>query len=225
MHGKTYRAVKEKAPTQAVDITTAAAFIKEHARAKFDETVELHVHLGIDASKSDQMVRGSVVFPHGTPKKKRIVVFTDDAALQEAAKQAGAEVAGGEDLIAEIEESGSLDADITIAAPNMMPKVARVAKILGPKGLMPNPKTGTVTPDVAKAVQELSAGKVAFKMDQLGNIHEAVAKASWDTEKIVENTTALIDAIRAVRPAVQKGAFLQSVTLVSTMGPGIKVSF
>jgi large subunit ribosomal protein L1 len=224
MRGKLYKAVKEKTPQQVVDLETAVAFLKEHARSTFDETVEIHVLLGVQPQKSDQMVRGSVVLPHGTPKKKRIAVFTDDTALQKAAKDAGAKIVGGDDLIADVQSNGALEADVTVATPNMMPKIARIAKILGPKGLMPNPKTGTVTPDVAKAVQELAGGKVAFKMDQLGNIHEAVGKVSWDAKKIQENTAALLEAVRASRPATQKGEFIRSVTVKSTMSPAVRIA-
>ena len=224
MRGKTYRAVKEKAPVEVVDISTGVTFVKEHARAKFDETVELHIRLGIDASKSDQMVRGSVVLPSGAPKQLRIAVITDDSAKQKAAKEAGATLVGGEELIADIIAKGDLDADVTIAAPNMMPKIAKAAKILGPKGLMPNPKTGTVTPDVEAAVKELAAGKLSFKMDSLGNIHEAVGKVSWDVQKIVDNIEAVIDAVRGAKPSGQKGEFLKSVVVSTTMGPGVRVT-
>ncbi|MEX1112399.1 MAG: 50S ribosomal protein L1 [Candidatus Andersenbacteria bacterium] len=221
---KSYKAIKEKTPTEAVGLSEAVVFVKEHPAAKFDETVEIHMHLGIDPSKSDQTVRGSVVLPHGTPKQKKVVVFTDDKSKQEAAKAAGAVLVGGQELIDKIAAEGVLDADITVASPDMMAKVAKVAKILGPKGLMPNPKTGTVTPDVEAAVKELSAGKMAFKMDQLGNIHEGVAKVSWDANKIEENIEALIEAVRAARPATQKGQFLPHVVVNTTMGPSIRLT-
>lgn len=224
MRGKTYRAVKEKAPVEVVDLSTGVTFVKENARAKFDETIELHIRLGVDASKSDQMVRGSVTLPNGAAKQIKIAVITDDTAKQKEAKEAGATIVGGEDLIADITAKGDLDADVTIASPNMMPKIARVAKVLGPKGLMPNPKTGTVTPDVVSAVKELSAGKISFKMDSLGNIHESVGKVSWDIEKIVDNIEAVLDAVKAAKPSAQKGEFLKSIVVSSTMGPGIRVS-
>src|SRR3989344_3918988 len=216
MRGKLYKNVREKIADTAMDLPAAAAFLKEHARKSFDETVELHIALGVDAGKSDQMVRGNVVLPEGAPKQKRIVVFTADAAQQEAAKKAGAARAGGDDLIADIEKNGIADIDGAIATPDMMPKIAKIAKILGPKGLMPNPKTGTVTPDVASAVSELAAGKVSFKMDVQGNIHAAVAKAIWDTEKTVKNAQAVIDAVKVARPAAQKGAFFRKVVLKTT---------
>ncbi|MEX0650351.1 MAG: 50S ribosomal protein L1 [Candidatus Andersenbacteria bacterium] len=221
---KGYKTVKEKAPTSVVSASEAISFIKGNPRAKFDETVELHIRLGVDPSKSDQAVRGSVVLPHGTPKQKTIVVFTEDSAKQKAAEAAGAAQVGGQALIDQIASEGGLDADVTIASPDMMPKVAKIAKILGPKGLMPNPKTGTVTPNVEEAVKELVAGKLAFKMDQLGNIHESVAKLSWEAEKIQENLEALVDAIRAARPASQKGEFLSHAVLATTMGPAVRLS-
>lgn len=223
MRGKIYKATKEKVPTEAVEVKAAVSFLQEHNRNKFDEMVELHVHLGIDPEKSDQMVRGEVTLPAGSPKEKKIAVFTDDPALAAAATKAGAVVVGGEELLAQITKDGSLDADVTVATPEMMPKIAKVARILGPKGLMPNPKTGTVTPDPAKVVTELRAGKVSFKMDNLGNIHEAIAKLSWDAEKISQNVTALLMAIRATRPTTAKGEFIRSATLKSTMSPGVKI--
>ena len=207
-----------------MSLADAVAFLKENPRAKFDETVELHIALGVDAGKSEQMVRGNVVLPSGAPKQKRIMVFTADAAQQEAAKKAGAARAGGDDLIADIEKNGIADIDGAIATPEMMAKIAKIAKILGPKGLMPNPRTGTVTPDVVSAISELAAGKVSFKMDTLGNIHAAIAKAAWDTEKTVQNAQAVIDAVRAVRPATQKGAFFRKIVLKTTMSPAIKIS-
>ncbi len=224
MRSKTYKSVREKVGENAMDVPAAVAFLKEHTRKSFDETVEAHIALGVDAKKSDQMVRGSVVLPHGTPKQKRVIVFTSDAAKQEAAKQAGAVRAGGEELIADIEKNGIADIDIAIASPDMMPKIAKVAKVLGPKGLMPNPKTGTVTPDVAAAVSELAAGKVSFKMDVQGNMHVAIAKASWEADKIVENTQAFIEAVRAARPSSQKGEFLRKVVLKTTMSPAVRIS-
>ncbi len=221
--GKQYQHLKESAPTDAVDLPTAVGWLKEHARSSFDETFELHVRLGIDTAKSDQTVRGSVVLPHGSPKKMRIAVFTEDTGKQEEAKAAGAEIVGGENIITDIEAKGALDADITIATPDMMPKVATIARILGPKGLMPNPKTGTVTPDVEQAVKELAGGKIAFKMDPLGNIHVAFGKASWSVEKLIGNVEVILETVRTARPTAQKGQFIRSVTLASTMSPGIKI--
>jgi len=210
MSGKTYKAAKEKFPAEATDLEAAVKALKENARQKFDETVEVHMHLGIDPQKSDQMVRGSVTLPAGTPKQKKVVIIKNDAA--------------SEKLIAEIEKSGSLEADIVIATPDMMPKIAKVARILGPKGLMPNPKTGTVTPNPEEVVKELAGGKVSFKMDQLGNIHEAVGKLSWDAEKIVRNVQALVEAVRAARPAGARGELVKKVVVKSTMSPAIRVT-
>lgn len=208
-----------------MDIASAAKFVKEHARAKFDETVELHITLGVDPGKSDQMVRGSVVLPAGTPTQKRVAVVTNDTEKQEAAKKAGAVLVGGDDVIADMEKNGISDIDIVIATPDMMPKIAKVAKVLGPKGLMPNPKNGTVTADVAAAVQELAAGKITFKMDSQGNIHAALAKVSWDAEKTEQNVRALIDAIRLVRPQNQRGEFMKKIVLKSSMSPAVKISW
>lgn len=225
MRGKTYKAVKEKAPQQAVSIEEAITFLKENKRAKFDETIEVHIRLNVDSEKSDQMVRGSVVLPGGTPKQKKVAVFTEDPTKQEQAKQAGAHVVGGQDLIATIEGKGVLDADVTVATPDMMPKIAKVAKILGPKGLMPNPKSGTVTPDPAAAVKELIAGKVSFKMDPTGNIHEGVAKVSWDAAKVAQNIEAFIEAVEAAKPKTVKGKVIKKVTVTSTMSPGIVLTW
>lgn len=224
MRSKTYRAVKEKTSAEAIDLNAAIAFIKEHARSTFDETVELHIHLSIDQAKSDQMVRGTVSLPAGLVKQQSIVVFTEDTDAQTAATAAGATRAGGEELIADIEQAGKLDADITIATPSMMPKIAKVAKVLGPKGLMPNPKTGTVTDDPAGVVKELLGGKLSFKMDQLGNIHQALAKVSWDADKIASNVLSFIQAVKDARPASAKGELILSATLKSTMSPAIRIS-
>lgn len=225
MRSKSYKEVKEKIGEDTMDIASAAKFVKEHARAKFDETVELHITLGVDPGKSDQMVRGSVVLPAGTPTQKRVAVVTNDTEKQEAAKKQGAVLVGGDDVIADMEKNGLSDIDVVIATPDMMPKIAKVAKVLGPKGLMPNPKNGTVTADVVAAVQELAAGKITFKMDSQGNIHAALAKVSWDAEKTEQNVRALIDAIRAVRPQNQRGEFMKKIVLKSSMSPAVKISW
>jgi large subunit ribosomal protein L1 len=224
MRSKSYKEVKAKISEEAVDIAAAVNFLKENAKAKFDETLEIHMVLGVEAGKSEQMVRGSVVLPSGTPKQKRVAVFVSDEKKQEEAKKAGAVMVGGDDLITDIEKNGISDIDITIATPDMMVKIAKIAKILGPKGLMPNPKTGTVTPDVAAAVAELAAGKVAFKMDQQGNVHGALAKASWDVEKTEKNVRAFVEAVRAVRPATQRGEFIRKVVLKTSMSPAVRVT-
>lgn len=193
-----------------MDIATAVKQLKEQAKRKFDETVEVHIHLGIDSQKSEQMVRGQVSLPSGTPKPKKVVVIKNDTA--------------SEKLLADIEKNGRLDADVVIATPDMMPKIAKVARILGPKGLMPNPKTGTVTPNPEEAIKDLAGGKISFKMDQLGNIHEAVGKVSWDAEKIAANVQALIEAVRNLRPVGAKGEFLKKIVVKSAMGPAIQVT-
>lgn len=218
-----YKTVKEKAPktTSAAEVV---AFLKEHGRTSFDETVELHVHLGVDTSKSDQLVRGSLQLPGGSPTTKTIAVFTDDKAQQKAATAAGAAIVGGEDLIEKVTKDKALKADIAVATPDMMPKLAKIARILGPKGLMPNPKIGTVTPDVASAVKDLAGGKISFKMDAQGNIHESVGKVSWEAEKIVANIEALLDAIQSSRPASTKGELIKNATVCLTMSPGLRVA-
>ena len=224
MHSKIYQAKKEKAPSHPVDIAAAVAFLKEYARSSFDETVEVHLRLGVDATKSDQAVRGTVQLPGGLPKQPRIVVFTADPKQQEEVRAAGAAVSGGEELVASIIEEGALKADLAIAAPDMMPRLAKAAKILGPKGLMPSPKAGTVSPNPAETVQQLLSGKTSFKMDQQGNLHLAVAKISWEQEKIVANITAFLEAVRSVRPAAAKGEFVRSVTVKTTMSPAVRIS-
>ncbi len=221
---KAYKSMKESAPKEVATIDEAITFLQKNTRKSFDETIELHIHLGVKADKSDQLVRGSIQLPHGTPKQKTIAVITDDKALAEAAKKAGAGIAGGQEVIADIEANGSINADVIIATPKMMGQIAKVAKVLGPKGLMPNPKNGTVTEDPAAVVKELAGGKVSFKMDNTGNIHESVAKASWDAEKISENTSTLLDAVKAARPAAQKGTYLKSITLTSTMSPAVRIA-
>lgn len=193
--------MSEKKP---VSLEEAVETLKKSPKKKFDETVELHIKLGVDASKSDQMVRATVQLPSGSPKEKNIVLLT-------------------EDLIKQIKEKGSIEADVVIATPDLMPKVAQVARVLGPQGLMPNPKTGTVTTDPDKTIAELKSGKITTKMDATGNIHEAVGKVSWDADKIVANTKAVLEAVNAARPAAAKGQLIKSVTLASTMSPGIRI--
>lgn len=224
MAGKKYQEIKEKITPQTATLEEAISFLKENPGAAFDETIELHVHLGIDPQKSDQMVKASVTLPSGTVQPKKIIVFTEDKAKQRLATEAGAHQAGGAELIDEIASAGSLAADSTVATPEIMSKIAKIAKILGPQGLMPNPKTGTVTADPATIVKELMSGKIFFKMDQLGNIHEAIGKRSWEANKIVLNATALLDALRAARPISAKGQFIRSITLKSTMSPAIRVA-
>ena len=224
MRSRAYQNIKGETPTSAVDIPTAVAFLKEHSRASFDETVEIHVHLGIDPNKSEQTVRGTVTLPAGAAKQQKIVVFTSDPVQQKEALTAGARQAGGEELIDAIATSKGLDADITIATPELMPQVAKIAKILGPKGLMPSPKTGTVTPDPVSATRARGAGQMSFKMDKQGNIHASLGKISWDQNKIINNIQAFLEAVRSARPAAAKGEFFRSLTLKSTMSPSIRIT-
>lgn len=208
--GKTYE------PVAAVDI------LKRQPGLKFDASVEVHLRLGIDVKQANQLVRGTTILPHGVGKIKRIAVFCGEDRVKEA-KAAGAVLVGGEELIKEIQSSGKCDFDVAVATPDMMKQLAPIAKILGQKGLMPNPKTETITPDVAKAVENLNKGKVSFKADDSGNIHQMIGKTSFEGEKLLENFTAFVDAVRRARPAAAKGIYLQSVTLVTSMGPGIPV--
>jgi len=200
----------------------ALDLVKSLAPAKFDETVELVVRLGVDPRKADQMVRGTVALPAGTGKDVRIAVFaTGDAAA--AAREAGAEFVGADDLAAEV-EGGMLAFDLAIATPDQMPVVGRLGKVLGPRGLMPNPKTGTVTFDIARAVQEVKAGKIEYRVDKAGNIHAPSGKVSFEPEKLVENLRTLIDALVRARPAAAKGQYLKAISVSSTMGPGLRIN-
>jgi ribosomal protein L1, bacterial/chloroplast len=199
----------------------AAGLAKQTASTKMDATVEVAMRLGVDPRKADQMVRGTVNLPHGTGKTARVIVFaTGDKAAE--AEAAGADVVGAEDLIERI-QGGWLDFDAAIATPDQMAKVGRIARILGPRGLMPNPKTGTVTPDVAKAVNEIKGGKINFRVDKQANLHMVIGKASFDTEKLVENYAAALDEVLRAKPSSAKGRYLKKVTFSTTMGPGIPV--
>lgn len=207
----------------AYEVNEALALVEQTAKAKFDETVELHVRLGVDGRNADQQVRGVVVLPHGTGKKVKVFVLAkgDNA---DAAEKAGADVVGGEEMIAKIQQ-GWLDFDVCVTTPDMMPIVGRVAKILGPKGLMPNPKSGTVTTNVAKAIEEIKAGKVEYRLDKNNIIHVMIGKVSFGTEKLVENFKVLMEALVKAKPAAAKGTYIKSVSVSSTMGPGIKVDY
>ncbi len=221
-HGKNFRAAAEKVDgSKLYTPLEAANLVKEVAPAKFDETVEAHFRLGIDTRKADQNIRGSISLPHGTGKTVRVAVFAEGAKAEEA-EQAGADVVGGDDLIAQI-QAGEINFDAAIATPPMMAKVGRIGKILGPRGLMPNPKLGTVTMDVASMVAELKAGRVEYRADRYGICHVPVGKVSFDTQKLVENYAALYTEILRVKPSSAKGKYVKSVTLSSTMGPGVKV--
>lgn len=208
--------------TKAYAVAEAVKLIKETSKVKFDASVELHFHLGIDPKKGEQVVRGSVVMPHGIGKTKRIAVFTTPAHEKEA-KEAGADIVGGKDLIDSIKKDGKCDFDIAVAVPEIMKDLSAIAKTLGQKGLMPNPKTGTVTPDVKKAVAEIKKGKIDFKNDDTANLHAMVGKVSFDNAKLEENIRALLDAVKRTKPETIKGVFIESCYLNSTMGPGIKI--
>ena len=204
------------------DAADAVALVKKTAVAKFDETIEAHIRTGCDGRHADQQIRGAVVLPHGTGKKVRILVFAKDAKAEEA-KAAGADYVGGEELIPKIQNENWFEFDVVVATPDMMGVVGRLGRVLGPKGLMPNPKAGTVTMDVTKAVQEIKAGKIEYRLDKTNIIHVPVGKASF-TEQLADNFQTLIDAINKARPAAVKGQYLKSVVLTSTMGPGVKVN-
>src|SRR6266540_757750 len=218
----TYLKVDEQVDkTKLYGPVEAAHLAKETNPAKFDATVEVAMRLGVDPRKADQMVRGTVNLPHGTGKVVRVIVFAAGEKAEEA-RAAGADEVGAEDLIARIQE-GWLDFDAAIATPDQMAKVGRIARILGPRGLMPNPKTGTVTMDVAKAVSDIKGGKINFRVDKQANLHFVIGKASFDTEKLVENYAAALDEVLRVKPSTAKGKYLKKVSFASTMGPGIQV--
>ena len=205
------------------DKEEAIALVKKSATAKFDETIEVHIRTGCDGRHADQQIRGAVVLPHGTGKKVRILVFAKDAKAEEA-KAAGADYVGAEDLIPRIQNENWFDYDVVVATPDMMGVVGRLGRVLGPKGLMPNPKAGTVTMDVTKAIQDIKAGKIEYRLDKTNIIHVPVGKASFTEEQLADNFQTLIDAINKARPAAVKGQFLKSVTITSTMGPGVKIN-
>ena len=222
-HGKKYQdSVKAIDLSKQYEASEAIAAVIETAKAKFDETIELHVRLGVDPRQADQQVRGVLVLPHGTGKTKRVLVIAKGAKA-DAAAAAGADYVGAEELIAKIQNENWFDFDVMITTPDMMGMVGRIGRILDPKGLMPNPKSGSVTMDVEKAIAEVKAGKVEYRLDKTAIIHCPIGKKSFGTEKLVENYTALMDAIVKAKPAAAKGTYLKSVTLASTMGPGVKV--
>ena len=205
------------------DKDEAVSLVKKTAVAKFDETIEAHIRTGCDGRHADQQIRGAVVLPHGTGKKTRILVFAKDAKAEEA-KAAGADYVGAEELIPKIQNENWFEFDVVVATPDMMGVVGRLGRVLGPKGLMPNPKAGTVTMDVAKAVQEIKAGKIEYRLDKTNIIHVPVGKASFTEEQLADNFQTLIDAIMKAKPSTVKGAYLKSVALTSTMGPGVKLN-
>lgn len=221
-HGKNFRAAAEKVEKfKLYKPLEAVRLVKEVAPAKFDETVEAHFRLGIDTRKADQNIRGSISLPHGTGKTVRVAVFAEGEKAREA-EEAGADVVGSDELVAAI-QGGEINFDAAIATPNMMAKVGRIGKILGPRGLMPNPKLGTVTMDVAKMVGELKAGRVEYRAARYGICHVPVGKVSFDDQKLVENYAALYTEILRVKPSSAKGRYVKSIALSSTMGPGVKV--
>ena len=205
------------------DVAEAVSLVTKTAVAKFDETIEAHIRTGCDGRHADQQIRGAVVLPHGTGKKVRILVFAKDAKADEA-KAAGADYVGGEELIPKIQNENWFEFDVVVATPDMMGVVGRLGRVLGPKGLMPNPKAGTVTMDVTKAIQDIKAGKIEYRLDKTNIIHVPVGKASFTEEQLTDNFQTLIDAINKARPSAVKGQFLKSVTLTSTMGPGVKIN-
>lgn len=222
-HGKKYTdSAKLLEKGKQYDLSEAVELVKQTAKAKFDETIELSVRLGVDPRHADQQVRGAVVLPHGTGKKVRVLVFCK-ADKEAEAQAAGADFIGGEDLIAKI-QGGWLDFDVAVATPDMMGLVGRVARILGPRGLMPNPKSGTVTPDVTKAINDIKAGKVEYRVDRSSIINVPVGKASFEASQLDENISTLMDAIVKAKPASAKGTYLKSVAISSTMGPGIHLN-
>lgn len=222
--GKNYQdSIKILDRSKQYDLKDAIELVVQTSKAKFDETIELHVRLGVDARHADQQVRGAVVLPHGTGKTKKVLVIAKGEKQQEAI-DAGADFVGAEEMIARIQTEGWMDFDVVVATPDMMGVVGRIGRVLGPKGLMPNPKSGTVTFDVTNAVKEIKAGKVEYRVDKQNIVHVPIGKKSFGTEKLNENFTSLIDALIKAKPAAAKGKYLKSVTVASTMGPGIKLN-
>ena len=223
-HGKKYvEAAKLYDKQTQYDKEEAVAIVKKLATAKFDETIEAHIRTGCDGRHADQQIRGAVVLPHGTGKTARVLVFAKNAKADEA-QAAGADFVGAEELVPKIQNEGWLDFDVVVATPDMMGVVGRLGRVLGPKGLMPNPKAGTVTMDVTKAIQEIKAGKIEYRLDKTNIIHVPIGKASFTEEQLADNFQTLIDAINKARPSAVKGQFLKSVTLAPTMGPGVKLN-
>ncbi len=219
--GKKYAVARKLVEKPAYTLADAMPLVKKAAFAKFDETVELAMRLGVDPKHADQMVRGTVVLPHGLGKSKRVIVIASGEKVREA-RDAGADEAGGDDLVQRI-QGGWLDFDAVVATPDMMKSVGKLGKVLGPRGLMPNPKTGTVTMDVARAVKEVKAGKVEFRVDKTGIIHCPVGKVSFDAAKLAENAHALISNVIKAKPATAKGRYVKSIVISSTMGPGVPI--
>ncbi len=221
--GKKYAEFRKKIDSRATyDLDDAVKLVKENAFAKFDETVELAVRLGVDPKKADQMVRGTVVLPHGTGKKVRVLVFTKGEKVSEA-EEAGADYVGLEEYVEKV-QGGWFDFDVVVASPDVMGMIGKLGKMLGPRGLMPNPKSGTVTMDIGKAITDIKKGKISYRVDKVGNVHVGLGKVSFDEKQIRENLLAFMDAIMRARPAAAKGQYLRNISLSSTMGVGIKLS-
>src|SRR5579864_4660800 len=220
--GKNIVNARKKVEARPYKLGEAAETVKAAHFAKFDETVELVINLGVDPKHSDQMVRGTVVLPHGLGKSKRVLVIASGEKVREA-EQAGADIVGGEDMVEKIQKENWTDFDAVVATPDMMKSVGRLGKVLGPRGLMPNPKTGTVTFDIARAVQEVKAGKVEFRTDKTALVHVPVGKMSFSPDKLVENATTLITSVIRAKPVAAKGKYIKGATLSSTMGPGISI--
>ncbi|ACA58773.1 50S ribosomal protein L1 [Candidatus Desulforudis audaxviator] len=222
-HGKKYvEAAKQVDSEKQYEVREALELVRKLAPAKFDETVEAAVKLGVDPRHADQQVRGAVVLPHGTGKTRTVLVFAKGEKVTEAEK-AGADYVGGEEMVAKI-QGGWMEFDVAIATPDMMSAVGKIGRILGPRGLMPNPKTGTVTFDIARAVAEVKAGKIQYRVDKAGNIHAPIGKVSFEVEKLEENLKTLIDALIRAKPAAAKGQYLRGIVVTSTMGPGVRVN-
>lgn len=222
--GKKYvEAAKQVDRANLYDVAEAVTLVKKAATAKFDETVEAHIRTGCDGRHADQQIRGAVVLPHGTGKKVRVLVFAKGDKVKEA-EDAGAEFVGGEELIPKIQNDGWFEFDVVVATPDMMGVVGRLGRVLGPKGLMPNPKAGTVTMDVAKAVEDIKAGKIEYRLDKTNIIHVPIGKVSFTEEQLADNFQTLMDAINKAKPTSLKGQYLRSITLTSTMGPGVKLN-
>ena len=223
-HGKKYSETAKLVDRQTqYETADAIALVKKTAVAKFDETIEVHIRTGCDGRHAEQQIRGAVVLPNGTGKTVKVLVFAKGDKLNEA-EAAGADYVGGEELIPKIQNDGWLDFDVVVATPDMMGVVGRLGKVLGPKGLMPNPKAGTVTMDVTKAINDIKAGKIEYRLDKNNIIHCPIGKASFTEEKLQENFTALMEAIVKAKPSALKGQYLRSITLAATMGPGVKIS-
>ncbi len=220
---KKAKALNEKLDREKLyEVSEALDIVIENATANFDETIEVAFNLNLDPTKAEQQLRGALVLPHGSGKTSRILVFAEGEAAT-AAQEAGADFVGSDDLVQKIQKESWFDFDVVVATPQMMPKIGRIGQILGPKGLMPNPKTGTVTPDVVKAVTEIKAGKITYRIDKFGNIHAIIGKSSFDKVKLEENFKAIYNELVRIKPSTAKGVYMTNVSITSTMGPGLKI--